>query len=291
MDLVVLILVIAVLAVVTTVGLLARPARRRLPGRQPAPGVDYAPGVGDDAELPRDTEKRTVATVDLPGADSAIGIEEAPGIVDESFPPGVEATPELLLETPAPTAGRLVRLRTRLARSQSTLGRGLFALLSRDVLDEDTWEEVEDTLLQADVGVRSTQEIVGNLRTRVKVLGTRTPAELRHLLREELVRALGDYDRSMHTLPHADRPAVVLVVGVNGTGKTTTCGKLARVLVADGRTEGVRGAEYDGAAVRHQHPGQLAAGRGLARAVDPHHQHNRRPVGVRQRVHRPVVVP
>ena len=236
MDLVVLILVIAVLAVVTTVGLLARPARRRLPGRQPAPGVDYAPGVGDDAELPRDTEKRTVATVDLPGADSAIGIEEPPGIVDESFPPGVEATPELLLETPAPTAGRLVRLRTRLARSQSTLGRGLFALLSRDVLDEDTWEEVEDTLLQADVGVRSTQEIVGNLRTRVKVLGTRTPGELRHLLREELVRALGDYDRSMHTLPHADRPAVVLVVGVNGTGKTTTCGKLARVLVADGRT-------------------------------------------------------
>lgn len=236
MDLVVLILVIAVLAVVTTVGLLARPARRRLPGRRPAPGVDYAPGVGDDAELPRDTEKRTVATVDLPGADSAIGIEEPPGIVDGRFPPGVDATPELLLETPAPTAGRLVRLRARLARSQSTLGRGLFALLSRDVLDEDTWEEVEDTLLQADVGVRSTQEIVGNLRTRVKVLGTRTPGELRHLLREELVRALGDYDRSMHTLPHADRPAVVLVVGVNGTGKTTTCGKLARVLVADGRT-------------------------------------------------------
>jgi fused signal recognition particle receptor len=235
-DLVVLILVIAVLAVVTTVGLLARPARRRLPGRRPAPGVDYAPGVGDDAELPRDTEKRTVATVDLPGADSAIGIEEPPGIVDGRFPPGVDATPELLLETPAPTAGRLVRLRARLARSQSTLGRGLFALLSRDVLDEDTWEEVEDTLLQADVGVRSTQEIVGNLRTRVKVLGTRTPGELRHLLREELVRALGDYDRSMHTLPHADRPAVVLVVGVNGTGKTTTCGKLARVLVADGRT-------------------------------------------------------
>jgi len=235
-DLVVLILVIAVLAVVTTVGLLARPARRRLPGRRPAPGVDYAPGVGDDAELPRDTEKRTVATVDLPGADRAIGIEEPPGIVDGRFPPGVDATPELLLETPAPTAGRLVRLRTRLARSQSTLGRGLFALLSRDVLDEDTWEEVEDTLLQADVGVRSTQEIVGNLRTRVKVLGTRTPGELRHLLREELVRALGDYDRSMHTLPHADRPAVVLVVGVNGTGKTTTCGKLARVLVADGRT-------------------------------------------------------
>src|SRR5664280_443198 len=81
---------------------------------------------------------------------------------------------------------------------------------------------------------------------------TGTPAELRHLLREELVRALGDYDRSMHTLPHADRPAVVLVVGVNGTGKTTTCGKLARVLVADGRTEGVRGPEYDGAAAVDQ---------------------------------------
>ena len=129
-------------------------------------------------------------------------------------------------------------MRARLARSQSTLGRGLFALLSRDVLDEATWEEVEDTLLTSDMGVSATTELVGRLRTRVRVDGLRTTGELRAILREELVTAIGrDADRSLATLPHPDgRPAVVLVVGVNGTGKTTTCGKLARVLVADGRS-------------------------------------------------------
>ena len=144
---------------------------------------------------------------------------------------------ETVLDVPEPTAGRLTRLRGRLSRSQTTLGRGLFALLSRDTLDEQTWEEVEDTLLTSDMGVAATTELVGRLRQRVRVEGLRSPAELRAILREELVTTLGrDVDRTLRTLPHADRPAVVLVVGVNGTGKTTTCGKLARVLVADGRT-------------------------------------------------------
>lgn len=139
---------------------------------------------------------------------------------------------------PEPTAGRLVRLRSRLSRSQNSLGKGLLALLSRDRLDEDTWEEIEDTLLTADVGVAPTQELVERLRTRVKVLGTRTPAELRALLHEELVALIGtEADRSLKTAKHEDgRPAVVLVVGVNGVGKTTTSGKLGRVLVADGRS-------------------------------------------------------
>ena len=141
------------------------------------------------------------------------------------------------LERPEPTAGRLLRLRARLARSQTGLGRGLLSVLSRDALDDDAWEEVEEALLSADVGVASTTQIVERLRTRTKVLGTRSQGELRALLAEELVTALQpELDRSLHTLPSADRPAVVLVVGVNGTGKTTTCGKLARVLVADGRT-------------------------------------------------------
>jgi fused signal recognition particle receptor len=123
-----------------------------------------------------------------------------------------------------------------LARSQGLLGRGLLALLSRDVLDDDVWEEVEDTLLAADVGVSAARQLVESLRTRTRVLGTRTPEELRALLREELLAAIGEADRSLHAGPHDGRPAVVLVVGVNGTGKTTTCGKLARVLVADGHT-------------------------------------------------------
>ena len=142
------------------------------------------------------------------------------------------------LDVPEPTAGRLNRLRSRLARSQSTLGRGLFALLSRDVLDEDTWQEVEDTLLQADMGVAATQELVDRLRTRVRIEGVKGTGDLRVMLREELVTTIDPgLDRTLATLPHPDgRPAVMLVVGVNGTGKTTTCGKLARVLVADGRS-------------------------------------------------------
>jgi fused signal recognition particle receptor len=129
------------------------------------------------------------------------------------------------------------RLRARLARSQNVLGRGLLAVLARDRLDEDAWEEIEEALLSADVGVRPTTEIVERLRTRTQVLGTREPAALRQLLAEELVAALQpELDRTLHITTVTDDPAVVLVVGVNGTGKTTTCGKLARVLVADGHT-------------------------------------------------------
>src|SRR6266536_2232690 len=159
------------------------------------------------------------------------------GVAAPPAPPAAQPeAPEL--EVPAPVAGRLVRLRDRLARSQSTLGRGLLSVLSRDRLDDEAWEEVEDALLQADVGVSATGEIVERLRTRTRVLGTRSSGELRALLADELVAALDPAaDRSLQTLPHQDgRPAVVLVVGVNGTGKTTTCGKLARVLVADGQT-------------------------------------------------------
>ncbi|HEY9523878.1 MAG TPA: signal recognition particle-docking protein FtsY, partial [Thermopolyspora sp.] len=132
---------------------------------------------------------------------------------------------------------RMVRLRSRLARSQSALGQGLLELLSRDRLDDDVWDEIEETLLTADVGVAPTQMLVDELRTRVKVLGTRAPAELRGLLRERLLAQLGpELDRTLRVQPHGERPAVVLIVGVNGTGKTTTTGKLARSLIGDGRT-------------------------------------------------------
>jgi fused signal recognition particle receptor len=147
------------------------------------------------------------------------------------------APPTPTLDSPPPSAGRLVRLRSRLAGSQSSLGRGLLALLSRDTIDDDLWDEIEDTLLVADVGVASSREIVDRLREQVRVLGTKAPEDLRDLLRAELLTAIGaDTDRALRTAPHDGRPAVVLVVGVNGTGKTTTCGKLARVLVGDGRT-------------------------------------------------------
>ncbi len=139
------------------------------------------------------------------------------------------------LEVPAPTAGRLVRLRARLARSQGAVGRGLLALLARDHLTEADWEDVETLLLQADLGVAPTQELVDRLRTRARVEGTGDPVRVRAMLGEELL-ALVDpsLDRSVATR-HDGRPAIILVVGVNGTGKTTTTGKLARVLIADGQ--------------------------------------------------------
>jgi len=160
----------------------------------------------------------------------------APPVAQE--PVVVEPEPEAapVLEKPEPTAGRLVRLRTRLARSQNVLGRGLLALLSRDKLDDDTWDEVEESLILADVGVEATRQLVDRLRERARVLGTGSADELRKLLAEELTDALDPaMDRTLTS--HADgRPAVLLVVGVNGSGKTTTCGKIGRVLVADGRT-------------------------------------------------------
>jgi fused signal recognition particle receptor len=148
------------------------------------------------------------------------------------------AAPVPTLERPEGRASRLVRLRQRLAGSQGGLGRGLLALLSRDRLDEDTWEDIEDTLITADIGVGPTSELVERLRTRMRVEGA-SVADARTVLREELL-ALVDptMDRTLHVDRSADGdgPAVVLVVGVNGAGKTTSVGKIARVLVADGKS-------------------------------------------------------
>jgi fused signal recognition particle receptor len=146
--------------------------------------------------------------------------------------------PRIALEAPEPSAGRLVRLRSRLARSNNAVGKGLLGLLARDKLDEDTWEEIEEVLLTSDLGIGPTQELVEALRTRTRVLGTRSPEGLRALLREELLKLVDpSMDRTLHSLrAEGEGPAVVLVAGVNGVGKTTTTGKLARVLIADGRS-------------------------------------------------------
>ena len=142
------------------------------------------------------------------------------------------------IETPEPAEGRLVRLRSSLARSNNALGKGLLALLASDKLDDEVWDEVEETLLSADVGITDTTAVVGHLRERVKVLGTRDPEELRRLLKAELTAVLEpDLDRSIATVaPSGEGPAVILMVGVNGSGKTTTCGRVARVLIAEDKT-------------------------------------------------------
>ncbi|MFF8608149.1 signal recognition particle-docking protein FtsY [Streptomyces sp. NPDC015346] len=238
MEFLILAVVIALLAVGVVTGLVVSGRKKkRLPSAE-APSTPPTitappaePHVGDEAETPREEPRRTIEEVDLPTAEEAV---ETPVAVED---PVVAAPPAPEIEIPEPTAGRLVRLRARLARSQNSLGKGLLTLLSREHLDEDTWEEIEETLLTADVGVAPTQELVDRLRERVRVLGTRTPEELKSLLREELIALLGtDFDRSVKTESAPGTPGVVMVVGVNGTGKTTTTGKLARVLVADGRS-------------------------------------------------------
>lgn len=207
--LIAIIAVIAVLLVGGTTGLvISRRRKAELPAPQPTPEI-AEPQVGDDAEEPRDTPTRTLEDTDLPE-------------------PGATT-----IEKPESAQGRLVRLRSRLARSQGSLGKGLLALLSRDKLDDEAWEDIETTLITADVGVAPTQELVERLRTRVRVEGV-TAEQARTILREELI-ALVDpsLDRSLKVERKENQPAVVLVVGVNGTGKTTTVGKLARVLVAE----------------------------------------------------------
>lgn len=141
------------------------------------------------------------------------------------------------LDMPDPSAGRLVRLRARLARSNNMLGQGLLALLSRDRIDQDVWDEVEETLLLADLGSEPTTRLVEALQQRVRVEGTSNPAAVKKMLREELVKIVRpDMDRELKTAGSDGNPGVALVVGVNGVGKTTTVGKIARVMVADGQS-------------------------------------------------------
>ena len=152
-----------------------------------------------------------------------------------SLQPDLETAPEPMLERPEALQSRLARLRLRLAGSNTALSRGLLALIARDRIDEDTWEDFEDTLLTSDLGVGPTTELVTALRSRLRVEGLADSGAARNVLREELVKLVDpSLDRSLNTA-RTDTPAVVLIVGVNGTGKTTTAGKLARVLVAEDR--------------------------------------------------------
>ena len=207
-DWIFLIVGIAVLGVAALVGLLTAGRRRRI--EPPRGGTDVI--TRPPAEAP--TEAPTEAPAEAP----------------------VEVEPAPTLEKPESTASRLVRLRQRLAGSQGGLGRGLLALLSRDRLDEDTWESIEDTLLTADVGVAPTQELVERLRARIRVDGVQD-GQVRDVLREELL-ALVDptMDRRLRVSGEDGNPGIVLVVGVNGSGKTTTVGKIARILVAEDRS-------------------------------------------------------
>jgi fused signal recognition particle receptor len=230
MEFVLIAVAILVVALITGISLLVGRGRRTV-------RLDSDAAAGTTLTRPRPPATDT----EPPAPSGATAVDptstaEAPPAPPVELPPA-EPEPGLVFETPPPSAGRLVRLRSRLARSQSSLGRGLLTVLAREKLTEDDWEEVEETLLAADIGVAATTQIVQRLRTQSLVLATASGTQLRELVVRELTAVLGpDLDRRLRTDRHDGRPAVVLVVGVNGAGKTTTVGKIARALVGDGKS-------------------------------------------------------
>ncbi len=163
-----------------------------------------------------------------------VPVERDPEPVVPDEPQTVEPAPEVALERPESARNRMGRLRSRLAASNNAMGKGLLGILSAGTMDDAVWEEVEDTLLGADLGVEAATELVDALKRRVSVEGSATPEQLEGWLHEELLRLVDpSMDRRIAATRVGDRPACVLVVGVNGTGKTTSVGKLARVLVAE----------------------------------------------------------
>ena len=140
-------------------------------------------------------------------------------------------------ESPESVGSRLTRLKSKLAGSANPFGKALFNILAKDNLAESDWEDVEDTLLLADVGAEASEQLVNELKTDARVTGTADPAEVREALKDKLLDLVGrDADRRLNANKEgAAKPSVIIMVGVNGTGKTTTAGKLARLFVAEGK--------------------------------------------------------
>jgi len=173
------------------------------------------------------------AAPQLPGEATA-----APaGVAAPPVAPAQKAPEPPDLETPEPSASRLSRLRRRLSASNNPFARGLLGLLAADHLDAEAWEDLEATLITSDLGVGPTDELITALRREAAIGGVSDPDRARQVLRAELITLIGtNYDRSLKVTGADGLPGVILVVGVNGTGKTTTIGKLSRVLVAEGHT-------------------------------------------------------
>lgn len=182
-----------------------------------------------------------------PETEPAREVEPEPEVESEPKPetePAPESEPEPKAEPKpepkpqddiAPATGRLSKLRGRLSKSQNAIGQGVLGLLTAGDLDEDAWEEIEDTLIMADLGTNATMKVTDLLREKISERGVSSEAEARAMLREALIEVgKPEMDRSIKAMPHDGKPAVAMVVGVNGTGKTTTTGKLGRVLVAMG---------------------------------------------------------
>lgn len=199
-----------------------------LPDSEEIPVVEQA--EPEDVDKQDALEAAAAATAVAEAADKARA--ETPAPAEESKPADAEPKPQDTIE---PAVGRIGKLRGRLSKSQNVFGRSVLGMLSAGDLDDDAWEDIETQLIQADLGVKITTNVVDELREMIAERGVSSEDEARAMLRECLIAACKpELDRSIKAMPYNGKPAVVLVVGVNGTGKTTTTGKLARVLVSMG---------------------------------------------------------
>ena len=199
-----------------------------LPDYEEIPVVEQA--EPEDVNKQDALEAAAAATAVVEAADKARA--ETPAPVEKPKPADAEPKPQDTIE---PAVGRIGKLRGRLSKSQNVFGRSVLGMLSAGDLDDDAWEDIETQLIQADLGVKITTNVVDELREMIAERGVSSEDEARAMLRECLIAACKpELDRSIKAMPYNGKPAVVLVVGVNGTGKTTTTGKLARVLVSMG---------------------------------------------------------
>ena len=199
-----------------------------LPDSEEIPVVEQA--EPEDVDKQDALEAAAAASAVVEAADKARA--ETPAPVEKPKPADAEPKPQDTIE---PAVGRIGKLRGRLSKSQNVFGRSVLGMLSAGDLDDDAWEDIETQLIQADLGVKITTNVVDELREMIAERGVSSEDEARAMLRECLIAACKpELDRSIKAMPYNGKPAVVLVVGVNGTGKTTTTGKLARVLVSMG---------------------------------------------------------
>ena len=194
-----------------------------------------APADAED-DTPADVEaEEAAAAAEAQAASASAALEAEPDELEVSEDAEVVQAPAQPQEDIAPAAGRLGKLRVRLSRSQNAIGQGLMGILSAGDLDDDAWEDIEDTLIMADLGTKATMQVTDSLREKIAERGVSSEDEARAMLREALIEVgHPEMDRSIKAMPNEGKPAVIMVVGVNGTGKTTTTGKLARVLVSMG---------------------------------------------------------
>lgn len=195
-----------------------------------------AAASAENAEKTKETAE-SAATEAVESATSS-ATPESP-VATEPTPVGSAVTESATpaVETPEAAGTRMQRLKARLSKSGNPFGKALFNILAKDQLSEADWEDVEDTLLLADVGAEASEQLVEELRNDARIAGQSDPAEVRAALKDKLLKLVGtDVDRRLNADKEgANKPSVIIMVGVNGTGKTTTAGKLSRLLVSEGK--------------------------------------------------------